>query len=354
VLNKAAVEEVMYGRTKAPLLALLLLFLSLLYRLAVRIRLLAYRLGLIRKRRLPIPVISVGNITIGGTGKTPAVILIADFLRRRGKRPVILSRGYGRQDAASVVVAEGPAADPDETGDEPALMAAHLQDVPVVVGKDRFSAGMHACELFRPGVAILDDGYQHIRLARDLNIALVDGADPFGSGRLFPAGILREPPGELRRADAVVITRSDRSPDLHRLRSQIGRCTAAPLFTARHEPAGLVDLATGEMRPAASLGGMPVFAFAGIARPERFFSQLTSLGAVLRGSAAYADHYHYRPEDLAALFRRRDENGAVLLVTTEKDGVKLRGMAAAGLWALRIEMAVIEKNAWEGLLLHHL
>lgn len=354
MLNKAAVEDVMYGRKRAPVLAFLLRLLSLVYRMVVRLRLFGYGWGLLRKKRLPLPVISVGNISLGGTGKTPAVIMIARLLQKHGLRPVVLSRGYGRKEGSAVVIAAGPSARPDEVGDEPAFMAGTLPDVPIVVGRDRYRSGMAAVDRFRPDAAVLDDGFQHLRLERDLDIVLIDGSDPFGSGRLFPAGVLREPPCELRRADAVLITQSDRTPDLERLRSLIGGYTAAPVFTARTEATVLVDLANGETRPATSLAGTPVFAFAGIARPERFFSLLTGLGAGLRGSTAFADHYRYGTDDLAVLIRRREESGAALLVTTEKDGVKLRGMAQEGIWALRIEMAVLEKESWEEVLLHRL
>jgi len=354
VLNKASVEDVMYGRKSAPVMAMLLVLLSLVYRMVLRLRALGYAWGLFRKKRLPVPVISVGNITIGGTGKTPAVIMIAGLLRRRGRRPVVLSRGYGRRDDSAIAVATGPAARPDEVGDEPALMAASLHDVPIVAGRDRYRAGREAYERFSPDVAVLDDGFQHVRLERDLDIVLIDGTDPFGSGRLFPAGILREPLRELRRADAVVITRSDHARDLAGLRSKIGGFTKAPVFTARHAPEVLVNIKDGGTRPVSDLRGTPVFAFAGIARPEGFFSLLTELGASVRGSISYADHYRYRPEDLAMLIRRQTESGAALLVTTEKDGVKLRGMMPAGVWALRIEMAVLEKDAWEEVLLHRL
>jgi tetraacyldisaccharide 4'-kinase len=354
VLSKAYFEDVLYDRKRAPFTAALLFLLSFVYRAVVRLRLLAYSRGLFRSRRLPIPVISVGNITIGGTGKTPAVILIAGILRSRGKRPVILSRGYGRKDESSIEAAVGPGADCERIGDEPALMAARLKDIPVVVGRDRLAAGREALDRYRPDVAVLDDGFQHLRLARDLDIVLIDGADPFGSGKLFPAGILREPLRELRRADAVVITRSDRAKDLGQVRELIRECTAAPVFTSRHAPAGLADLRSGEVRQVASLRGAPVFAFAGIARPEGFFALLAEQGALVKGSASYADHHRYTMDDLASLYRRSADSGAVMLVTTEKDGIKLRDMQPEGIWALRIEMEVLEKDAWEEVLLRRL
>lgn len=349
--SRAYLEDILYGRKRRPIVSLLLIVLSWIYGSIVRIRLACYAQGLFRKRRLPVPVISVGNITVGGTGKTPAVIAIAGLLRRNGRQPVILTRGYGRKDESAIEVLSGVADQPDRAGDEPALLAARLADVPVVVGRDRFRAGMVACERFLPDVAVLDDGFQHLRLERDLNIALIDAADPFGNGRLLPAGILREPAGGLRRADIVVITRSDRARDLDGLRSWIARRTAARIFTARHAPVVLVDIASGETRAVKSLRGTPVFAFAGIARPEALFTLLTSLGTVLKGSASYADHYRYTKDDLATLFQRTADSGAVMLLTTEKDGVKLRGMAPAGVWALRIDLEVLEKEAWEEVLL---
>ncbi|NTV54742.1 MAG: tetraacyldisaccharide 4'-kinase, partial [Syntrophaceae bacterium] len=227
----------MYGRKSSRVLGALLFFLSLVYGVLVRLRAGAYAVGLFRTKRLPCRVISVGNITLGGTGKTPTVINIGGLMQQHGRRPLVLSRGYGRKDeSATTVVSDGVSLflNPSVGGDEPSLIANRLARVPVVVGSDRYRAGTFAVGRFHPDCVILDDGFQHIRLARDLNIALIDASDPFGGGMLFPAGILREPPSALERADVVVITRVAQADDVTTLKGTIRRHTAARIFTARY------------------------------------------------------------------------------------------------------------------------
>jgi len=325
--------------------------------MAVRLRNRAYGWGLLRTKGLPIPVISVGNITLGGTGKTPATVNVAGILLKHGRKPVILSRGYGRSDPSAVlVVSDGIATvlDPVSGGDEPVLIAGRHPRVPVVVGADRYRSGTIAIERFHPDIAVLDDGFQHIRLKRDLNIVLIDAVDPFGSGRLFPAGILREPLTALRRADIVLITRADRKEHIVQLKETVGQHTDAPIFTARYVPRDIVDVATGETKPLDFLAGKPVFAFAGIARPDSFYALLKTRGAVVTGTAVYGAHHVYTRSDLADLVRQADERNAALLATTEKDGVRLKDMAPEGIWAVRIDLEVVENNAWEETLLNAL
>jgi tetraacyldisaccharide 4'-kinase len=244
--------------------------------------------------------------------------------------------------------------DPISGGDEPVLIARKHPRVPVVVGADRYRTGTVAIERFHPDIAILDDGFQHIRLKRDLNIVLIDAVDPFGSGRLFPAGILREPLTALRRADIVLITRADRNENIVQLKETVGQHTDSPIFTSRYVPQDIVDVATGETKPLDFLAGKPLFAFAGIARPDSFYSLLKTLGAVVTATAVYPDHHSYTRSDLAALVRQAGEHNAALLATTEKDGVRLKDMAPKGIWAVRIDLEVVESNAWEEALLNAL
>jgi tetraacyldisaccharide 4'-kinase len=350
---RRVIENIIYGRQRSILIEPLLSCLGCLYSVVLAIRDWAFRIGFLRMKRLPYRVLSIGNITLGGTGKTPTVINAASLLRSKGARPVILSRGYGRQNESSLqVVSDGMSSTlgPDEGGDEPAMIAARLPTVPIIAGKDRYSGGLLAFERFHPDVAILDDGYQHRRLVRDLNIVLLDGADPFGNRRLFPAGILREPLSALSRADAVVITRADEIDALQGLRAEIGRHTTAPVLTASYVPGELFDIVSGRTRPAASLRGGRVFAFAGIARPESFFSLLRSLGAQVSAFKAYPDHYRYGRSDLAEVFTAAVDSEAVMIITTEKDAVRLSGMAPEGIWALRVDIEVRERDTWEALL----
>jgi tetraacyldisaccharide 4'-kinase len=351
---KQYIEDLMYGRRKSFWLGPLLLLISALYGLAVTLRHGLYRLGVFKKRALPCRVISVGNITLGGTGKTPAVIAIARLLLKQGQHPAVLSRGYGRErESDLLVVSDGSmsAVDAARGGDEPLLIASKAPGVPVVVGADRYQAGRLALERFRPDVLVLDDGFQHIRLARDLNIALLDASDPVGSGRLFPAGILREPLSALKRADVVLITRADRAKDAEKLKEVIGRHTAARIFASRQSPVDLVDDMTGITRPLSSLRGEPVLAFSGIARPASFFSLLRQLGAVVRTELAYPDHYQYKNSDMDVIIRKAADEAAGLIITTEKDAMRIRALRPRGIWSLRIEQQVLEAKAWERMIL---
>jgi tetraacyldisaccharide 4'-kinase len=262
----------------------------------------------------------------------------------------VLSRGYGRADESAIaIVSDGASfiADAASGGDEPALIAARLPQIPVVVGSDRHQAGTFALDRFHPDVVVLDDGFQHIRLGRDLNIALIDGTDPFGNGKLFPAGILREPLDALKRADIVIITRADQTADLAALSGTIKKHTAARIFTARYVPRDVVNVRSGETIPVTSLHGAAVFAFAGIARPSALVSLLGSLGADVKGLTPYPDHHPYSRTELDELVGKAADSGAGMLVTTEKDGVRSKGMAPENLWALRIDLEVLEREAWK-------
>ena len=334
----------------------LLFLLSLLYGSALWLRSRAYACGLLRSKKLSLPVLSVGNLTVGGTGKTPVVIQIAGLLQKHNRKPLVLSRGYGRTDAArTVIVSDGAAAIADSRsgGDEPALIARRLPGVPVVAGSDRYRAGLFAIERLHPDVIVLDDGFQHLRLSRDRNILLIDASEPFGNGKLLPAGILREPLTAMQRADIVLITRADRAVDLVALKRTISTRSSAKIFTARHVPRSLVNVASGEEQALASLRGTPVLAFAGIARPESLAALLKDLGAEVKTVVEYPDHYQYTGADLAGLVQRSRELDA-LPVTTEKDSERIRDMAPEGLWALRIDLEVLEKQAWETVLLQNL
>lgn len=345
-----SIEDVLYGRKQSVLVGPVLFILSVLYRLVVVLRSFLYGNSVLKSRVLPCRVISIGNITVGGTGKTPAVIQVAKVLQGQGKRVAVISRGYGRKNENEVlVVSDGKNVKTDTLvfGDEPVLIASSLPGVAVIVGADRHRAGQAALDRFKPDVLILDDGYQHVRLKRDLNIVLIDADDPFGSGRLFPAGILREPLQALARADVVLITRADTGRDLAAVRRVVGRHTAAPVFTASHVPTGVKDIRAGGERPLSSLRGTSLLAFSGIARPQSFFSLLRELGARIRKEVPFPDHYPFRPEDLDRIQRMAREAAADMIITTEKDAVRLRDLGPSGIWSLRIEQMVHEKDAWE-------
>jgi tetraacyldisaccharide 4'-kinase len=344
----------MYGRKKSLFWGEVLSSCSMLYGMVVRIRRALYRFHLIRSEKLPCTVISVGNLTLGGTGKTPAVIYLAALLLKRQKRPVVVSRGYGRKDgSAIVVVADGRSilVDAQTGGDEPVLIASKLPGTPVVVGRKRYPAALAALQRFNADTVVLDDGFQHIQLTRTLDIVLVDANEPFGNGKLFPAGILREPITALKRAHAVLITRAESGNELEPLKKIIRQHTQARIFTSHQTPLDLMDSRTGEAKPLSALRGSKVLAFSGIARPASFTSLLRSLGAVIAEEVTYPDHYDYNKSDLADIFQKAADEKANMIITTEKDAIRLKKLRPDGIWALRIELTVVEREAWEAFLL---
>lgn len=300
--------------------------------------------------KLPSKVISIGNLTLGGTGKTPAVIAVAQEAKKRGHNPCILTRGYkGKaKDISFVSRGEGPLLSPLEAGDEAYLMAETLRRVTIIKGRDRFKAGIAALDnaqlaivnLQAPALFILDDGFQHWKLHRDVDVLLIDATNPFGNGKLFPEGIMREPFSAMKRAHIFVITKADMAA-----RGAITAITGkikqfnrdAPIFTASHKPAGLIT-ASGEIRDLDSLRNKRIYAFSGIANPAYFQSTLTSSGGQITGARKFRDHYAYKQKDLDEM--RREAQG-LEIITTEKDLVKLRGLNMPdNLSALRIEFSI--------------
>jgi len=273
------------------------------YGAGVRTRNSLYQRGALRTRALRGPVVSVGNLSVGGAGKTPFVLLLGELLRARGLRFDVLSRGYGRQTQGVAVV--DPAGSARDFGDEPLLIARRL-GVPVIVGEDRFHAGELAESRFGPQLHILDDGFQHRSLARDFDIVLVAGED--AQDRLLPAGRLREPLSSLQRADAVVLS-GDASPDSLPLAGKL-------LWRTRR---GIV----AQDVPARPVG------FCGIARPRNFFRDLENAGIEAQAEAIFRDHHRYSEQDVADLAKLKERSQADGFVTTEKDAINLGGYLAA-------------------------
>ena len=291
-------------------------------------------------RKLPAKVISIGNLTLGGTGKTPAVIAVAQEAQKRGHNPCILTRGYrGRaKDISFVSRGEGPLLSPLEAGDEACLMAETLKGITVVKGKDRYMAGLFALDNISPDLRkgilpytptdpkplfILDDGFQHWKLRRDVDVLLIDATNPFGNERLFPEGIMREPFSAMKRAHIIVITKADTAAQgvITKLTRKIKQHNQeAPVFTAFHKPAGLINT-SGETKGIDTLRDKEIFAFSGIANPSYFHSTLTAAGARTVKSMNFRDHYIYSRKDMDKI---RTEAAGLDIVTTEKDLVKLR------------------------------
>jgi tetraacyldisaccharide 4'-kinase len=308
-----------------------------------------------RQKKLPCKVISIGNITVGGTGKTPATIAMAEEAQKRGFKPCILTRGYRGKAKGAVFVSKGvnPLLSEGEAGDEPILMAERLKGVPIVKGADRYKVGMFAIENLRSQISdlksllfILDDGFQRYELFRDRNILLIDGTNPFGNRRLLPLGLLREPLSEIKRADVIVITKTainNQQSAISSLIDEIRQYNAkAPIFFAEHTPSKFTTI-TGDSSSLEWAKGKRLFGFCGIGNPESFRITLLSAGIELTGFKPYGDHYRYTLDDRETIIKNAKECGADWIVTTEKDIMRLKGLELPeNLVALVIEFRVDE------------
>jgi tetraacyldisaccharide 4'-kinase len=295
--------------------------LSLPYAAIAHLRARAYRQGILRRRRLDGVVISVGNLTVGGTGKTPMVLWIAQRLIAEGKRVGILTRGYRGKIVGAPADKSQTTSDPavSSTSDEVQLLQSRLENRALFgVGADRYKNGV---ALAARGVKwfILDDGFQHLQVARDVDIVLIDASKPFGGGHLLPAGRLREPRTALERADLIVITRSNHAPAIE---SVIRRHSAAPIFYARTELSSVYSLSRAE-RAIAEARARPLFAFCGIGNPAAFTADLRDWGFQIAGHRSFPDHHRYSRADVAAIENEAREAGATGLVCTEKDRFNL-------------------------------
>ena len=282
------------------------------YSTAVRLRNWRYDRGLAASHAAPTPVVCIGNLTVGGTGKTPLTAWIARWFRRRDVRVSIVSRGYGATDGAR--------------NDEALELEQQLPDVPHLQNVDRVAGVRTAVEEFESQVVLLDDGFQHRRLRRDLDVVLLDALEPFGFGRVLPRGLLREPLVGLRRAGVVVLSRADLIDEVERRRIRDVVCRfnpAAPWCEVRHAPRRLVDSAGGETSLDA-LHGRRVLAFCGIGNPEGFRRTLAAQGCELVGFETFADHHPYARADVERLTARARETRADEIVCTLKDLVKIR------------------------------
>ncbi len=318
---EAYFRDLVEGRRRGwpdRLLLALLALLSFPYEVVLRLREWAFAAGILTSRSLRRPVISVGNLTVGGTGKTPAVAMLAKYFIARGKRVAVLSRGYGGSLRGEAIVSDGETIflSAAEAGDEPYLLAATVPGLMAAVGANRFRAGMLAMERLDPDIFILDDGFQHLRLRRTLDILLLDCSRPFSNGRTLPSGLLREPRTAAERADLIIYTRcsGEEEPD---------HFPAKPSCRAFHHLAGVIPLVGGDIRPFDTLKGVKGVAFAGIADPASFFRDLAEEGLTLAATLPFPDHCRYGEEEMRAVLHAVQQCGADYIITTEKDGVKL-------------------------------
>ncbi|HXB72489.1 MAG TPA: tetraacyldisaccharide 4'-kinase [Candidatus Acidoferrales bacterium] len=277
-----------------------------------------------QQRKLDVPVISIGNLTMGGTGKTPCVLRVAEVLRRNGHRPGILTRGYGRSSPIGhMAVAPGARTRTETSGDEPQIFIRSGL-APVGIGADRFQTGRLLIKEFHPDVMLLDDGFQHRKLARNLDIVLIDALNPFGGGDVFPAGRLREPVAGLARADVVLITRSDVSDLPPAIERAVRRSKPhMPVFRASMEPEAWVEHKTGARFDPAQAPFGRAGVFCGLGNPQSFLRTLQRMGVPVAGSVEFEDHHRYRARELRCLAYQLRKQGATALVTTEKDSVNL-------------------------------
>lgn len=303
---------------------------------------LSYGLGVARRnarydresnrRRLTVPVISIGNLTVGGTGKTPMVIDVVERLLSMGKSPAVVARGY--------------AAGEDTTNDEQRLIQARCPGVIYSADADRVAAGRHAVAHLGADIIVLDDGFQHRRLSRDLDVVLIDTTNPFGYDHLLPRGLLREPPSSLRRANLVILTRCDQASaaDVQRTAERVGEFSgSAPILKCRHHVTALRRLdGTAE---STNLSGRRVVLLAGIANPRSFAATVSNLGASIAGERRFPDHHRYTATDVARLVAASRAERFDAFITTEKDAVKLAAIPeAAALPVLVVRVAI----AFEG------
>jgi tetraacyldisaccharide 4'-kinase len=297
------------------------------YELGVRLRISCYERGIFKRHRLATPVISVGNLTVGGTGKTPCTAALAQMLRDEGLEVAILSRGYKRTTEGRIEVSDGQEilCESHEAGDEPYLLARACPGVRVVADRDRWAAGRWLEERAKPSVFLLDDGYQHLRLARDLDLALIDGTDDLSKAEMVPFGRLREPLAGLARANAVVVTGSNRPFDRNQLETTIRRYarSGVPIVYAHSLIMSMLDLNSGQSQAAEAFAGKRMAAFAGIARPERLINDLESLGIPIVLRRDFEDHHRYTREEITELAVAAKQAGADGLITTEKDAANI-------------------------------
>jgi tetraacyldisaccharide 4'-kinase len=331
-----------------------------LYELAVRLRIAAYEADYLKQRKLDATVISVGNLTLGGAGKTPMADYIARYLKSEGHSVAILTRGYARE-SSGMRVLNDPSTDTvaagsyREFGDEPLMLARALPDIPIIVNKQRFEAGRWAERRLGSEVLVLDDAYQHLALARDLNILLIDATDPLGGFEMPPFGRLREPLYGIKRADAIIVTRADRPFDQGQTQAIFKYYCGdkVPVMYFYSTITKLRHLATGEVYDAKSFAGWNVAVACGIGNPQAFAEDILQVGINIVSESFFGDHYGFKQEDLDRITRAARDAGADAIVTTEKDAVRLEGLTHGDvpIYAAQLEIQSDDEVRLKSLLL---
>jgi tetraacyldisaccharide 4'-kinase len=336
------VEAIMNKEGKAPLFSLapVLYTISLFYGFVQVLRKFSYRQHLLPSHQLPCKVICIGNLTVGGTGKTPMTMYVAREIKRLGYNTAIVSRGYrGGAERRGGIVSDGESIhmEPEQAGDEPFMIARGLRGIPVVVGKNRYAAGMLAVNEFHSDVIVLDDGFQHLRLKRDIDLVLLDGMHPFGNRHLLPRGTLREPISSLARGSACILTRcrSGRNDTVRPLIELLKKFLPLHrIFTSCHVPefyaikseGPIPNNGTTNQNSRIGLGsliGEPILGFSGIARNADFQNTVLDQGLNAKGFLEFSDHHRYTTDDLNYIQSKSEDADARYLITTEKDLVRL-------------------------------
>ena len=319
------IEDILYDRRQDIMtlpLRILLRIGSVLYGAVTIARNLLYDGGVLKTKDVPCRVVSIGNITAGGTGKTPVTVMTARLLRDRGMKVAVVSRGYRRKGSAPLVVSEGngPLMGPEEAGDEPHIIASMLPEIPVVVGSDRHAAADLAYRRFKPDIIVCDDAFQHRRFYRDVDIITAPADNPIGSEYLLPRGLLRESPYNLKRAKAVVVTRMTDGHDRERIERMVRFYARPPeLFWSRLTVSGLREPGGIETLDPSVLSGKAVAAISNVADPSSFHRMIGELGASIVWQNNFGDHHRYTAGELAGVAREARNAGAELVIMTAKD-----------------------------------
>ena len=323
---------------------------SQVFKSFVLLRLLAYRKGWLKANRVNTPVISVGNLTVGGTGKTPVVDLLVKELQRLQKQPAVLSRGYKRKNESSqqrLRFCEDSKIDPAYFGDEPYLLAQRNPEVPVYVGSSRFITAALAEKQDHPDILLLDDGYQHLAIHRDLNLLLIDAEQGLGNRHLLPFGVLREPENQWNRADAVIITKTNLATSdlvLRMLKHELQ--VSCPIFNFNYEIQRITRLDGKAHLNLNEISNKRLLITSGIAQPKGFERLIEQQGIESISKITFPDHHDFRREDVRKILEEQEKLRPDYLLTTEKDAVKLRNFAELGEKIWVIEMEMIPDNLW--------
>ncbi|HLF85616.1 MAG TPA: tetraacyldisaccharide 4'-kinase [Nitrospiria bacterium] len=353
-------RDVICKKRASVLLNILLLPLTLasyIFLGLIEARRFSYRIGLLKSNRLNCKVISIGNLTVGGTGKTPFVIFLAERLKQMGRSVAVITRGYkaGSKEPISLVSdKERVLLAPSDAGDEAYLVASRLKGVPVIIGKDRHLAGEYALRSFQVDTIILDDGFQYLSLEKDVEILLVDSTDPAGNGYMLPRGILREPFSGLSRSNAIILTRADQADRLDSVVGDIKRYSdSIGIYYSRFKPVGLKEIRSGAEEGIGHITGKRLLLFSGIGNPRSFSQMIGRLGGEVVREMIFPDHHNYMIRELEQIELFASRNKIDIIVTTEKDGVKIAETPFGYLpiWALRVDLILEDQDKLEELIL---